>query len=120
MSLRTGGKAEIPLAGAPSSSRSLLDSVSDELRTRAESVVSQLVSPLPIEDNNPPSPLDAALSDGVVYEIAFEGNDSDAELLEKKTGLTLLGESAMEFDEPRPCVVTGKSTTKRQHIARMY
>jgi len=120
VSLRTGGKSEIPLAGAPSSIRSLLDSVSDELRTRAESVVSQLVSPLPIEDKNSSSPLDAALSDGVVYEIAFEGNDSDAELLEKKTGLTLLGESAMEFDEPRPCVVTGKSTTKRQHIARMY
>ena len=54
------------------------------------------------------------------YELAFDGSDSDAEILEKSTGLTLLGESDIPFPEPIPCAVTGKATTRRQHIARMY
>ena len=60
------------------------------------------------------------IEDGRVYELAFDGSDSDAEILEKSTGLTLLGESDTPFDEPVPCAVTGKPTTSRQHIARMY
>ena len=60
------------------------------------------------------------IEDGCVYELAFDGSDSDAEILEKSTGLTLLGESDTPFDEPVPCAVTGKPTTRRQHIARMY
>ena len=55
-----------------------------------------------------------------VYEIAFDGTDSDAEILEKSTGLTLLGEADEPFSNPVPCAITGKLTTRRQHIARMY
>ena len=118
--LRTGGKEEIPLAGLSTKVRDLLDSVSDELRRRSDSVFSALVSPFPEGNTNTDSPLDAKITEGIVYEIAFDGNDSDAEKLEKKTGLTLLGECDIDFEEVRPCVVTGKLTTKRQHIARMY
>ena len=55
-----------------------------------------------------------------VYELAFDGNDADAEVLEKATGLTLLGDCAQPYPEPIPCAVTGKLTTRRQHLARMY
>ena len=120
VSLRTGGKKEISLDGASENIRILLESVSDELRRRSESISSELVSPLPTIKGKSDIELIADLPEGMVYEIAFDGNDSDAETLEKKTGLTLLGECDNQFEEPRPCVVTGKSTTKRQHIARMY
>ena len=60
------------------------------------------------------------VEDGIVYELAFDGNDADAELLEKTTGLALLGDSIEPYSEPQPCVITGKMTTRKQHLARMY
>ena len=44
----------------------------------------------------------------------------DAEVLEKATGLTLLGDCVTPYDTPKDCAVTGKPTTRRQHLARMY
>ena len=55
-----------------------------------------------------------------MHEVAFCGNDAAAEVLEKATGLTILGHTLDEYDEPLPCCVTGEMTTKRQHLARMY
>ena len=60
------------------------------------------------------------IEDGIIYEIAFDGNDSDAEVLEKLTGLAILGDCDNQFSEPRPCVVTGRMTSRRQYLARMY
>ena len=82
--------------------------------------MSNLIQEIPIENLDNQDNTDSQVTDGVVYEIAFDGNDSDAETLEKKTGLTLLGECDEPFDEPRNCLVTGNKTTKRQYIARMY
>ena len=118
--LRTGGKVEVDLEDAPKKILDLLSEVSDELRKRANSVVSELVQEFPIDDLNSKENLDSIVSDGVVYEIAFDGNDSDAEILEKKTGLTLLGECDESFAEPMKCLVSGNNTTKKQYIARMY
>ena len=100
--------------------REMLSDVSDELRNRANSVVSELVQELPIENLDSKEENDSIVRDGIVYEIAFDGTDSDAEVLEKKTGLTLLGECDESFEEPRKCLVTGNNTTKKQYIARMY
>jgi len=58
--------------------------------------------------------------DGQIYEVAFDGTDSDAEVLEKSTGLTILGDAMTEYDEPQSCIVSGKMTSRRQHLARMY
>jgi len=118
--LRTGGKVEIDLVGATTKIRELLSDVSDELRNRANSVVSGLVQEFPIENLDSKEENVSIVRDGIVYEIAFDGTDSDAEILEKKTGLTLLGECDESFEEPRKCLVTGNDTTKKQYIARMY
>ena len=118
--LRTGGKVEIDLVGASTKIREMLSDVSDELRNRANSVVSGLVQEFPIENLDSKEENDSIVRDGIVYEIAFDGTDSDAEILEKKTGLTLLGECDESFEEPRKCLVTGNDTTKKQYIARMY
>ena len=118
-SVRTGGKHNLAINEAISSVKDLLNSVSDELRSRSSSIESNLIKPFPLDSiSNKISKIQ--LDEGHVYEIAFDGNDSDAEVLEKSTGLTLLGECDTPFDEDRECIVTGKLTTKRQHIARMY
>jgi hypothetical protein len=64
--------------------------------------------------------LNQDIEDAIIYEVAFDGNDSEAEILEKTTGLTILGDSMIPYDSPQECVVTGKMTTRRQHLARMY
>ena len=122
VSIRTGGKEQFPIDGFSNSAQKLLDSVSSKLRSNAQTVADGMVHPFPgladadagiLATKHP-------IEDGCVYELAFDGSDSDAEILEKSTGLTLLGESDTPFDEPVPCAVTGKPTTRRQHIARMY
>ena len=121
ITLRTGGKIESPLEGISSTIRQYLDSVSDELRSRAHAHASELIRTFPgLSQTADIWKLDAALEEGFVYELAFDGNDADAEVLEKATGLTLLGDCAQPYPEPIPCAVTGKLTTRRQHLARMY
>ena len=120
VTLRTGGKVEVDLEGAAAEISAMLSGISEELRNRANSVVSDLVKEFPIEKLDAEDNLDSIIDDGIVYEISFDGTDSDAELLEKKTGLTLLGECDAHFTEQRNCLVTGKKTTKKQYIARMY
>ena len=118
--LRTGGKVEVDLAGASSRIKELLSEVSEELRSRANTLVSSLIKKFPEENLSSSISIIDTIEDGVVYEIAFEGSDSNAEFLEKKTGLTLLGVSDQEFPKKRPCIVTGKLTVNRCYIARMY
>jgi prolyl-tRNA synthetase len=121
ISLRTGGKMAPPIDGIASTVSDALDSMADELRLRANRNFEDLVKPLPPlvgEEGN----LEFAeqFEKGIVYEVAFDGNDSDAEVLEKLTGMTLLGDCDHSFVEPHVCVITGKSTQRRQYIARMY
>ena len=118
--MRTGGKSEINLEDAPQKIIEMLDVLSDELRNRASSMISDLVKPFPLETISEDLNLRSIIDDGIVYEIAFNGNDSDAEFLEKRLGLTLLGKCDESFDKERKCIVTGESTFNRCFIARMY
>ncbi len=121
ISLRTGGKEEVPLDGISSTISGALNSLADELRARANTTLVDRIRPLPsIEGIEGNFEFTEQLEVGIVYELAFDGSDSDAEVLEKLTGLTLLGDCDKSFDEPRPCAITGKLTQRRQHVARMY
>ena len=117
---RTGSKFEISLEEAEKSVLESLEGLAEDLRQRAKSLVSNKVQPFPFDNLNYDDSQESPIENGIVYQIAFEGNDSDAEFLEKKTGLTLLGECDDEFPEERNCIITGKATKKMQHIARMY
>ncbi len=64
--------------------------------------------------------LDELKSDGAIYEIAFDGNDADAEILEKSTGLTLLGDSVDSYSTEKACISTGRMTKRKNHLAKMY
>jgi len=122
VSIRTGGKEQLPLDGFNNSARKLLDSMASTLRSNAQTIADGLVHTFPgfVKGDDDTLIVNEPIVDGFVYELAFDGSDSDAEILEKSTGLTLLGESDTPFPEPTPCAVTGKLTTRRQHIARMY
>jgi len=109
---RTGGKEPIPLDDITNQVRKQLDIVENELSNRSsehlDGCVIQLMS------------LDTEIQEGQIYEIAFDGTDADAEVLEKTTGLVILGDSITPFDNEQPCIISGKMTTRRQHLARMY
>lgn len=121
LSLRTGGKTEVPLEGISSSITQCLESVSEELRARSHAQASELIRTFPgLTQTAGGWELNGPLKDGIIYELAFDGNDADAEILEKITGLTLLGDCVPPYPESIPCAVTGKPTTRRQHLARMY
>ena len=120
LTLRTGSKFEISIEEAEKSVLESLEGLAEDLRQRAKSLVSNKVQPFPFDNLNYDVSQESLIENGIVYQIAFEGNDSDAEFLEKKTGLTLLGECDDEFPEERNCLITGKATKKMQHIARMY
>ena len=120
LTVRTGSKSEISIEEAEESVLESLEALAEELRQRAKSLVKDKVQPFPFENLDYEDSQESSIESGIVYQIAFEGNDSDAEFLEKKTGLTLLGECDEEFPEERNCLITGKATKKMQHIARMY
>tara|TARA_B100001029_G_scaffold113725_1_gene94001 strand:+ start:4690 stop:6216 length:1527 start_codon:yes stop_codon:yes gene_type:complete len=60
------------------------------------------------------------LEDGYVYEMAFDGNDAEAELIEKETGFSFLGESTNPYSKEKECIVSGRSTNKRVFLAKTY
>ncbi len=120
LNLRTGSKFEISIEEAEKSVLESLEGLAEDLRQRAKSLVSDKVQPFPFVNLDYDDSQESSIENGIVYQIAFQGNDSDAEFLEKKTGLTLLGECVDEFPEERNCIITGKATKKMQHIARMY
>ena len=121
VSSRTGGKQDIELDAFCGVAQSMLDDIASLLRSKAHSNAEDLIHPFPgfISEGDTLN-LMGPIVDGRIYELAFDGSDSDAEVLEKSTGLTLLGDSDTPYPEPVPCVVTGNPTTRKQHIARMY
>ena len=98
-----------------------LNTISDILRERAGVHQNQLVHEFPgLTKSNSQWELNEKLDEGIVYVFPFDGNDADAEILEKATGLTLLGDCDKDYEESLPCVITGNLTTRKQHLARMY
>ena len=63
---------------------------------------------------------DESINTDQVYEMAFEGNDAEAEMIEKSTGLAFLGNSTTTYSEPENCVISGKPTHNRVYLARTY
>ena len=121
LSLRTGGKIEVSLDGLSQTLTQHLDEISDTLLNRSLSNMSELVQEFPgITLSDSGWELNSPIEDGIVYELPFDGNDADAEILEKATGLALLGDCTEQYTNPMPCAITGKLTTRKQHLARMY
>ena len=109
---RTGGKEPIPLSNIVNSVKQQLDMVHTELSSRSQSHVDECIVKL--------KSLDQEILDGHIYEVPFDGTDADAEMLEKSTGLAILGDAMTEYVDDQVCIVSGKMTRRKQHLARMY
>jgi prolyl-tRNA synthetase len=121
ISLRTGGKESIDLDDLGNSVLICLDLISNTLRENAKEVFDGMIHNLPdFSIVNGELIFSSKIQDDLIYELPFDGNDSDAEILEKSTGLTLLGECENTYQEQLHCVITGKLTNKKQHLAKMY
>jgi len=108
---RTGGKEPLPLANIADECKRLLNEISDELRARADAHAGNVIVPLTSLDD---------VEDGKIYEMAFDGTDSHAETIERTTGMSFLGDATDEYDEERPCFMSGKPTTRRVLLAKSY
>ena len=64
--------------------------------------------------------INGEIIDGKIYEMAFDGTDAHAEIIEKQTGLTFLGDSTEDYDVEKPCHMSGKMTKRRVILAKTY
>ena len=60
------------------------------------------------------------VEDGKIYELAFDGTDAHAETIERKTGLSFLGDATEQYEHERPCFMSGKPTTRKVILAKTY
>ena len=99
----------------------VLGEISDELRSRASQHMDDVVQPLPsfIEKDGQWS-MDGEVKDGHIYELAFDGSDAHAEVIERSTGRCFLGDASDPYDSVRPCLMTGVMTTRRVLLAKSY
>lgn len=108
---RTGGKEPLPLDNIVDECKRVLVEIADELRSRAKSHTENVVLPL--------SSLEE-IDEGKIYEIPFDGTDAHAETIEKKTGLSFLGDSTTPYSSEMPCFMSGKLTRRRVILAKTY
>ena len=118
---RTGEKSSCSLDDLLSSVRKELDSVDKQMKENAKSYFNGRIKKMPnLKINASTISLEEDLEDGYVYEMAFDGNDAEAEMIEKETGFSFLGESTSPYSKERECIVSGNSTIKRVFLAKMY
>ena len=98
-----------------------LSDVAKELRRRSMEHITNVVVPLPkLSNRDGVWSLDGQIVDGKIYEIAFAGSDADAEVIERHTGLTFLGEATEAYESEKSCHMTRKMTKRRVILAKTY
>ena len=60
------------------------------------------------------------LEDDKIYWTNFDGTDSDAEVIEKLTGLSFLGDSLEQLSDEVECCISGKPTNRKIYLAKTY
>jgi len=118
---RVGEKASHPISNLSSTVKKELEVIGKQMSINAEKHFANHLKSLPnfqLEGNE--MVFDEPIDDSSVYEIAFDGSDAEAELIEKSTGLSFLGDSTTPYGASLPCVITGKSTIRRVYLAKTY
>ena len=118
---RTGGKEPFAMNDIVNLCSKALDEISDELRLRSSKHISDVIIDLPTFTNSSGNwEMEGEIIDGKIYEIPFDGSDAHAEIIEKATGLTFLGDSTDDYLSEKPCHMTGKMTKRRVILAKTY
>ena len=118
---RTGGKKSHSVNNLVDTIRSELDIIGEEMKQQSSDHFNSRIKTLPaFTIDGTDLVLDQAIEKGTVYEMAFDGNDAEAEMIEKGTDLSFLGDSTTAYKKKVPCVITGKPTTRRIFLAKPY
>ena len=118
---RTGGKIPLDRSDIISLAHGQLAEVESELIQRAAQHMKGKTQPLPeLIENDGNWSVNGEMPDDAVFEIAFDGSDAEAEIIERTCGLTFLGDAVESYSEPKPCIITGKNTKRKVWLARTY
>ncbi len=118
---RAGNKSSYNMDELLNSVRDELNSVNNYMKEKANEHFNQHIKKMPhLEINGSTISLEEKLEEGYVYEMAFEGNDAEAEMIEKETGFSFLGVSTSPYSKERECVVSGRLTINRVFLAKTY
>ena len=119
--LRTGGKEPLAMDNIAELCREKLSEISNELRKRSAAHMDGVINELPqFSEENGTWSMNGEIQDGKIYQIPFEGTDAHAEIIEKATGLTFLGDATDDYVTEVPCHMTGKMTKRRVILAKTY
>lgn len=119
--LRTGGKEPLAMDNIAKLCREKLSEISNELRKRSAAHMDGVINDLPeFNEENGTWSMNGSIQDGKIYQMPFEGTDAHAEIIEKATGLTFLGDATDDYDTEIPCHMTGKMTKRRVILAKTY
>ena len=118
---RTGEKSSYSLDKLLISVNKELELVNVHMRDNATAHFNQHIKKMPnLSIEGSKINFEQDLEEGYVYEMAFEGNDAEAELIEKETGFSFLGESTIPYSKEQKCIVSGKNTIKKVFLAKTY
>ena len=118
---RTGGKEPLPMENIVENCLNVLAEISDELRNRSSIHMQDVIQQLPeFEQNDGKWEMKGEIMDGKIYQMAFDGSDAHAEVIERLTGLTFLGDATDEFEEEVNCHMSGKPTKRKVILAKTY
>ena len=118
---RTGGKESYSMKDLIEAVRSELATIGSEMSKLSSNHFNSRIKLLPkFKREGSNLAFEEPIEAGVVYEFPFEGNDAEAEIIEKSTGLSFLGESTTPYSRERQCLISKKKTNKRIFIAKTY
>jgi prolyl-tRNA synthetase len=118
---RTGGKTSHPIDGLIEAVENELAAVGEDMNKNSMEHFKSCIRDLPnfsVDGNK--LVFDEQIQSGIVYEMAFDGNDAEAEMIEKSTDLSFLGNSTTSYSKSKPCVMTGQPTQNRVYLAKTY
>ena len=118
---RTGGKTSHPIDDLIEAVENELTAVGEDMNKNSMEHFKSCIRDLPnfsVDGNK--LVFDEQIQSGIVYEMAFDGNDAEAEMIEKSTDLSFLGNSTTSYSKSKSCVMTGRPTQNRVYLARTY
>ena len=118
---RTGGKTSHSIDTLIENVKNELKAVGEEMDKNSMEHFKSCIRDLPnfSVDGNKLN-FDEQIQTGIVYEMAFDGNDAEAEMIEKSTDLSFLGKSTTPYSKSKSCVMSGQPTTNRVYLAKTY
>jgi prolyl-tRNA synthetase len=118
---RNGVKSSIDLNNLETEVKLKLEEVHTEMVTYAENRLEEVIIKLPkLYKDEDGWKISEKLEDDKIYWTNFDGTDSDAEVIEKLTGLSFLGDSLEQLSDEVECCISGKPTNRKIYLAKTY